>query len=260
MGPPLMPQGASAVAAPARVQAGFSKDETPSLAPVYSKTQNTMQNPQRSWHAASLGPVAVSGTCLDNLYLRGLLCILRADLVRDLKFCFVFCKKIPFCFGENCTGVQPIQCPGPPGYMPPLALRGITPNADLDPGTARPGMPRQWCQPWRSSSRHLLRHWPDGEESGPGDQSSDALGSLCISPPERATAPSVLSAASVRTPSPSRWASSGAPPPTMAWHPMHHNSTPTTNTSVNSSVLKCYSLCPCGHKSLFQVSLQSTSQ
>lgn len=87
MGPPLMPQGASAVAAPARGQAGFSKDEPPSLAPVYSKTQNTVQNPQRSWHAASLGPVAVSGTRLDNLYLRGLL---RADLVRDLKF-FVFC-------------------------------------------------------------------------------------------------------------------------------------------------------------------------
>ena len=49
-------------------------------------------------------------------------------------------------------------------------------------------------------------------------------------------------------------------PPTIAWHPVHHNSTPTTNTSVNSSLLKCCSLCPCGRKSLFQVSLQSTSQ
>ena len=90
MGPPLMPQGASTVAAPARVQAGFSKAELPSLAPVYGKTQNTVQNPRRSWHNASLGPVAVSGTCLDNLYLRGLLRILRADLVRDLKFFFFF--------------------------------------------------------------------------------------------------------------------------------------------------------------------------
>ena len=148
-----MPQGASTVAAPARVQAGFSKAELPSLAPVYGKTQNTVQNPRRSWHNASLGPVAVSGTCLDNLYLRGLLRILRADLVRDLKFFFFFfCKKIPFCFGKNCTGAQPVQCPGPPGRMPPSALRGITPNADLDPGTACPGMPRQWCQPWRTSN------------------------------------------------------------------------------------------------------------
>lgn len=67
------------------------------------------RNPRRSWRIASLGPVAVSGTRLDNLYLRGLLRILRADLLQDLKFFSFLSKKMPFCTEKNCTGAQPSQ-------------------------------------------------------------------------------------------------------------------------------------------------------
>lgn len=45
LGASLMLQGASPEAALAGVRAEFSKDEPPHLAPVYSKTQNTRQEP-----------------------------------------------------------------------------------------------------------------------------------------------------------------------------------------------------------------------
>lgn len=53
-----------------------------------ARTRTQGRDLRRSRHIASLGPVAVSGACLDNLYLRGLLHILGTDLLRDLKIFF----------------------------------------------------------------------------------------------------------------------------------------------------------------------------